>query len=549
MDSADKDTLFFDCNCRIGPRPDKHPHARWSVAHLLEDMNLAEIAGALVTHTLAHTYDPLYGNARLEQELRTAAGRLFAAWCILPAGTPGFYPTPAALLRALEDHGVRAVRAVPGSYSLHADMMGPTLAALQEARVLLLLDAGWAPRDLFAFLHELLAAYPRLPVLLVDHTWSQQRHVHRLMQLHENLHIEFSAYQINRGPEVYVAEFGDERLLFGTGGTDKSPGAARAYLDYAQIDRTARERIAGGNLRRLLRQTGPAAPAPRHRDDDPLVAAGRAGRPQPAFVFDAHAHVLHEGGQAAGVDYVMYRGDADGMLEVCDWCGIDRVAMASWVGPVCVDAVAGNEIVHRAMARHPERVVGAATIDPSHLSAAQVEAEIHLRHGRQGFIGMKPYPRQGLRYDDPRFAPWWEFGNEHRLYALLHTAPATGGVAAVGRLAERYPEISWLIAHSGGSYAFADEVAACIREHPNVFAELTLTPVTNRVVEYLVAATDDEHVLFGTDAPMRDPRPQLGWVVWCDLPPASKERILGGNFARIVARARLGSGRLSRAGR
>ena len=38
-----------------------------------------------------------------------------------------------------------------------------------------------------------------------------------------------------------------------------------------------------------------------------------------------------------------------------------------------------------------------------------------------------------------------------------------------------------------------------------------VTPVTNGVVEYLVEATDDEHVLFGTDAPMRDPRQQLGW--------------------------------------
>ena len=49
------------------------------------------------------------------------------------------------------------------------------------------------------------------------------------MQLHENLHIEFSSYQINRGLERYVAEFGGQRLLFGTGATEKSPGAARTY--------------------------------------------------------------------------------------------------------------------------------------------------------------------------------------------------------------------------------------------------------------------------------------------------------------------------------
>ena len=83
-------------------------------------------------------------------------------------------------------------------------------------------------------------------------------------------------------------------------------------------------------------------------------------------------------------------------------------------------------------------------------------------------------------------------------------------------------------------------MAACIREHPNVYAEITLTPVTNRVVEFLVEATDEDHVLFGTDAPMRDPRQQLGWVLWADLPEGTRAKILGLNFQRILERVRLG---------
>lgn len=272
------------------------------------------------------------------------------------------------------------------------------------------------------------------------------------------------------------------------------------------------------------------------------MADARAGRPQSVFVFDAHAHVLHEGGQAAGGNYIMYRGDAEGMLEVNRWCGIDRIAMMSWHGPVCTDAQDGNEIVWRARQRFGEQILGLATIDPTHMTRDEMEAEIHLRHVQQGFVGLKPYVRMNLSYEDEGFVPWWEFGNTHQLYALLHLAPHTGGVAAVGRLAARFPEMSWVIAHSGGSYEFAEEVAACIRQHANVYAELTLTPVTNRVVEYLVGATDDEHVLFGTDAPMRDPRQQLGWVVWADLPLASKRKVLGENFRRIIQRARLPRG-------
>ncbi|MEW6754170.1 MAG: hypothetical protein AB1505_24790 [Candidatus Latescibacterota bacterium] len=53
---------YFDCHARIGPRPDKHRRTRWCVDHLLADMDLAEISGALVCHALAGTCDPLCGN-------------------------------------------------------------------------------------------------------------------------------------------------------------------------------------------------------------------------------------------------------------------------------------------------------------------------------------------------------------------------------------------------------------------------------------------------------------------------------------------------------
>ena len=72
-----------------------------------------------------------------------------------------------------------------------------------------------------------------------------------------------------------------------------------------------------------------------------------------------------------------------------------------------------------------------------------------------------------------------------------------------------------------------------------MYAEITLTPVTNHVIEFLVDATDDEHVLFGTDAPMRDPRQQLGWVVWANLPEMTRKKILAENFNRILGRVQL----------
>ena len=147
-------------------------------------------------------------------------------------------------------------------------------------------------------------------------------------------------------------------------------------------------------------------------------------------------------------------------------------------------------------------------------------------------------PTQVLSLEDERYADWWAFGDRLGLYAMCHLTAVTT-TAVVSRLAEKYPGVSWVIAHSGQSWGFAEDVAACVAgaAHGNVYAELTYTAVTNRVVEYLVGATDAGHVLFGTDAPMRDPRPQLGWVVWADLPSEDRLRIVGANFDGILARA------------
>jgi len=57
------------------------------------------------------------------------------------------------------------------------------------------------------------------------------------------------------------------------------------------------------------------------------------------------------------------------------------------------------------------------------------------------------------------------------------------------------------------------------------------------VVEFLVDRAGADRVLFGTDAPMRDPRPQASWVAFTRLPEADKRKILGGNFAGILREA------------
>jgi predicted TIM-barrel fold metal-dependent hydrolase len=534
--------LYFDCNCEVGPRNGKDVAAPWSARDVLKWMDQCGIAGALVTHTLSYADDPVSAREYLARELRIAPKRLFPAWVALPPDAGDAEATPAELLGKMSRAGVRAVKLYPKTHNwpMAMDVIGPMLEAFEKAGVLTILPlselpeggAGGSNLGAYEKLREICARFPRLPVLLQGVWWSSQRTITALMARHANLHIEFSCYQVNRGLEEYARRFGAERLLFGTGLPAMSAGAARAYVDYARISPKDKAKVAGGNLARLLGGVTPS-PAPRLKLD-PLRARAAAGKPITSVpLYDAHCHVLTEKAQSAG-GVVMYQGDAAGLVEIKDLLGVRRTAIISWIGPVASEPDLGNDIVQRALKRFPKRFWGLVTINPTHTSPARMASELRRLVDKEGFVGLKPYIKLGIKYSHPLYAPCWQFAEKRGLYALLHIGGPAGGMDVVRDLAKTYPSVQWVIAHTGGSFGMAREVVAGMKQHANIWAELTLTPVTNGVIEWMVSEVGDDRILFGTDAPMRDPRPQFGWVAWADLPLESRKKILGANYLRLI---------------
>ncbi|MBI2301301.1 MAG: amidohydrolase family protein [Armatimonadetes bacterium] len=528
--------IYFDAHAQFGARPLKPFQERWSLAHLLDDMDLAGIAAALVRHSQALHYDAMHGNLRLLDEIAPHRDRLHPCWTILPDMADDFL-SPAEMLQQLRDHAVRAAAIFPKTCGLPVadDLLAPLADALAEGGLLLLVAY---PE--FSDCHEadcFLHAFADVNVLLTDHAWPNWREVQWLMGRHPRLHLEFSSFQANRAIEWFGERFGFERCLFGTGQPMKSPGAARSFLDFRLCTDQQAQMVAAGNLRRLLGGAGPTAPPPPGPFHDAITAEQRAGRPLSCLVLDAHCHVLHDGANAAGERYVMVRGDAEGMLEVTRRMGIDCTALMSWNGTVGMDAAAGNIVTAAAVRHAPDELFGLLTLNPTHQSFEEMTREIEHYHLDMGFLGLKPYQRTVIPYNQASFEPWWRFGDEHHLYGLFHIS--VGGINVVLDIAQRHPSFHCIIAHSGGSYAFAEQVAGVAKQAPNIYAELTLTPVTNGVVEWLCAEIGADRVLFGTDAPMRDPRPQLGWVVFTRLSEDEKRLVLGGNFRRILLDGRL----------
>jgi hypothetical protein len=528
---------FFDCNALVGVRGERHLETPFTVERLLEDMRYYEIQAALITVAAAKEYYPTRGN-ELALEATSASPALHPCWVLLPHHA-GEMPPPRELLRLMEHAGVRAARLYPKShgYGTQALVIGELLTALAEAEVPLFVDRSEVE---VTQVDELCRRHPGLPLVLCGVSWGEDRVLLPLLGAHGNLHLETSAFQGHRAYERVARQVGAERLLFGTDWPFRSPGAARMMTVYERLEPAERDLIAHGNLERLLGNAfggsgleAPPEPEAR-RESDPILDAVRAGRPlAEEFVFDAHAHLAHDGCMGVAGCALPYN-DAEGLVGSMDRMGIDRAMVSSW-GGIALGDREGNEVTLQAVQRFPDRLVAFGTLNPQYPELCQAEFDRVFASGR--VRGFKPYPPyQHYPLDGERNRPLLAWSNERGAPVLCHAGLGGHCVTPeqVDKLAPEYPRANFLFAHVGQSYSVAEKCVEVCRRHPNVYCEITYTAITYGLIEYLVREIGAERVLFGTDCVMRDPAPQLGWVAWARISLEDKRRILGGNMRRIL---------------
>jgi len=250
---------FFDCNTRIGKPGKPGPGAFHTKDGLLREMDYLGISEAVVHHVAA--VGASAGNGRLLDEI-AGETRLHGSWVFPPHHQIDF-PDPGKAVEEMLSLGVKVARIFPPYY--HAGVVadwasGRFFRALEAHRVPLMISGsqlGKHPDDTRPSysaqnIYDICQSYPSLPVAIVHLNWSATRILHPLMQSCPNLLVEISYYSSHRGVEFLVQQSGAERILFGTGMPETSPGVALALVLYADVSEEERRLIAGDNLRRLL---------------------------------------------------------------------------------------------------------------------------------------------------------------------------------------------------------------------------------------------------------------------------------------------------------
>ena len=236
------DWKLFDVNVRVGPSG-IHGELALDTAELLDEMDRFHIRAAVASHWTAEEYDALTGNQALERDLHP---RLTPAWAALP---------DEASLQSLQARRPAAVRLTPSTpqhnFATASWCAGPLFEYLEQNAVLTLIlrsDIEWTA------LATLAENFPRLPLVLLDCGYRADRHLFPLLKRFAMLHFDSATYLAHRQLEAFVEQHGSDRLLFGSRLPLYTPASSLAVLASARISDANRLAIAGGNLRRLLRQ-------------------------------------------------------------------------------------------------------------------------------------------------------------------------------------------------------------------------------------------------------------------------------------------------------
>jgi len=226
--------------------------------------------------------------------------------------------------------------------------------------------------------------------------------------------------------------------------------------------------------------------------------------------------------------------EPEAMVRIMDRCGIAKAVLSpnmSWHS----DFALANAMMRQAIAAHPGRLYGACAVNGHYPELSLEELERSFQDPRVVLIKVHPSGSQ-CRLDDNRMLAIYEFATRRKATILSHTwldNDPHGNIGLFADVAKSHPAISWIMGHSGGPYGSRRAVELA-QKVPNIYLDITLSMCPARQIEFFVQEVGSERVLFGTDNPFLDPRPQIGRVALAKISPEDKANIFGRNARRLV---------------
>jgi len=248
-----------------------------------------------------------------------------------------------------------------------------------------------------------------------------------------------------------------------------------------------------------------------------FVRLAKAGLPiEDELVIDAHTHL--------GAHFNLYHipfGEPKGIIEQMDRLGIQKICTFSFAG-VNSDFTLGNDLVAKAISEHPDRMVGYTTINANYTAEWLTELERCRKLGLKGIKIICEY--QGTTTDKTGFDPVYEYADDHHAIMINHY---WGSPQFLDGLAERYPDICFIIGH------YSTQYADVLLRRGNVH-QCTCAALMFGDIERLVEIVDADKIVYGSDLTDLDGPFGLAPILYAKIPDDVKRKILGLNMQKIL---------------
>lgn len=194
-----------------------------------------------------------------------------------------------------------------------------------------------------------------------------------------------------------------------------------------------------------------------------------------------------------------------------------------------------NSLVMELLAESKGRLIGFCFVNPRYPNHAL--EEIHRCVAEGPLCGVKLWT--ACLASDPLIEPIAEATAKLGVPLLQHCWLKYGGnlpeestPGDVATLARSFPHLNIIAAHLSG---MQEEGISILAPYENVYLDTSGMAPDAGILDFAVAALGAHRILFGSDAPLRDPGKAISRITGTPLPPADRSKILGENFLRLIS--------------
>lgn len=187
------------------------------------------------------------------------------------------------------------------------------------------------------------------------------------------------------------------------------------------------------------------------------------------------------------------------LLEAMDKAGVDMTVIAPVDRYIAIDNNIGNDYLLRAAKTHPGRFISAFSVNPWYGKKSLVEMKRCIAQGSRVLV-LHPF-LQGYLANDEIIFPSLELASEEKIPVYMHTGTANSTPWQIVDLAERFPELSFIMGHCGAT-DFWNDVAPAARANANIYLESSLSRPF--IFHGYINAVGLEKGLMGSYAPIND---------------------------------------------